>query len=137
MSKLEFVISLFIFLQTMLDRVGGLLLRPPGVRGTQYICPTGDVPFFKVSFLLIFLERGSKEGNFSCAGCQSKSKMKFCKIGLLCGLILVFWSIFLTDIFRIRYHLKAKILEQGKDNYFVGTSPCKFRSSIPLLPPGI
>ena len=94
------------------------------------------MPFFMVSFTPIFSRTGyQKKANFLEQVVKTCQKRKFCYNGLLFSQIFVFLSILFTDFFQNRYHLKAKILEQGEKFYFVGTSPYKFRSSTP--PPGM
>ena len=60
----------------------------------------GDVPFFRVSFSLIFSRTGhQKKANFLEQVVKTCQKRKFCCNGLLFSKIFVFLSILFADFF--------------------------------------
>ena len=87
--------------------------------------------FLGYRFRLFFKNVASKEGDFLELVVKTCQKGKFFRS---CHYLVQFLSfrVYFSPIFsRIGDHLKAKVLERGKRNFFVGTAPYKFRSSTP------
>ena len=92
----------------------------------------GDVSFFWVSFLPIFLELGIKRRQFFWSQ-LSKHVRNGNLVILGYYLVPVFvLGVYFSPIFpSIGYPLKAKFWSWVKKKFFVGISPYKFRSSTP------
>ena len=96
--------------------VGLIEISAPGGGGGYLVyLSDGDVPFFRVSFSPIFLQRGIKRRQIFWSRLSKHVKRgNFVRTGYYSVKFSCFWVYFSPIFSRTGYHLKAKILEQGE-----------------------